>query len=51
MNKIDPKQYTKQTILHGSGKRITLVLKRYWQLKNKNSAPDIVDIAKKIFNG
>jgi predicted CopG family antitoxin len=43
------KTYCKQTIKTQSGKRIAEVLKRYYKLKN--SAPDVFEVAKEIFEG
>ena len=54
MNKLtnikDIKKYCIDTIKHGNGKRIQLVLKRYWKIleDSKNSA-EIVEFAQKLF--
>ena len=52
MNKEDIKKYILKTWSVSSGKRITAMLKKYWELKEEkiNSAPDIVETAKEIFN-
>lgn len=51
MKRIDPKQYTIQTIRYGSKKRIAKVLLRYWKLKDKIKTDEIYENAKKIFKG
>lgn len=40
MNKVDPKDYTRQTILTGGKERVTKVLARYWKLTHKNKSGD-----------
>ena len=50
--KINPKSYTKHTILTASGNRIAEVLKRYWKLTYKDiedKQEKLIDEAKKIF--
>ena len=49
LSKQQQKQYILKHFKLSSGKKITEMLKRYWS-NNKNSAPDIVETAKKIFN-
>jgi hypothetical protein len=52
MDTQEAKKYCKQTIRTQSGKRIAEVLKRYYKhIENKNSAPDVFEVAKEIFEG
>ena len=48
MQKVDPKKYTVQTINTASGKRITEVLKRYWNITGEKK-DDAADLVKRIF--
>ena len=49
MKSKDPKTYTRNTIQHEDGARITEVLKKYWKYASKQKTETLIDKAKDIF--
>ena len=50
MNNKEAKKYILQHWSLSSGKRITEMLKRYWQLTKENKQEELISATKKIFN-